>query len=336
MLNGFHLRPSKPAKGPQTLRERDRRSYRRDSRDVSSRPTPRYKKATHFTNFIFPALEPLHTRLIARHFSFRHFTHSAAAVDPIQTPPTSTSYSIMVYACPARFAQAAPNAKPFNFMDGILSELAAAAAASPHHAPAACMRKAASPAPTSWAPDADVMDTEAAMVFVLDVPGCAPSDISVEFDQGQLTISGARQQQGGDAAGAGKMLLRQRTRGAFKRTFRIRNVTVDADAISASLDQGVLTVSVPKVMPPAPRKVAVQPGAIPMAARAAAAAAPVVEQEAVPQSAAAAQVDEFAVEGQRGEEQAGSDEGEGGRALAVGGAAGGSSDSEFVEVAADA
>ena len=92
-----------------------------------------------------------------------------------------------------------------------------------------------------WAPLADVEETEDAYSVEIDLPGVRRDDIDVELDGGVLTVSGEVKEK--DRTG----ILRRRTRrvGQFRYTVTLPG-EVDADDVSARLDDGVLTVRVPK------------------------------------------------------------------------------------------
>lgn len=89
----------------------------------------------------------------------------------------------------------------------------------------------------------DAVETENAYEFTLDVPGVKRDELSIDFHDGRLTVSGKRQREETDK---GKTFHRlQRSFGTFQTSFALPG-DVDADKIDARLKDGVLTLSVPK------------------------------------------------------------------------------------------
>ena len=103
-----------------------------------------------------------------------------------------------------------------------------------------------------WLPATDLIESETHYVLRADLPGVAEDDISVELDHDVLTISGERKAEKQDR-NAGYYRV-ERATGSFRRSLRLPE-GVDAEAITASFDRGVLEVSVPKPEQPKPRKV---------------------------------------------------------------------------------
>ena len=91
-----------------------------------------------------------------------------------------------------------------------------------------------------------------------DLPGVSEADISVELDNNVLSISGERKSEHTDRNGGYYRV--ERTSGSFRRSVRLPE-GVDGDAITATFDQGVLEVSVPKPAAGQPRKVQITVGA---------------------------------------------------------------------------
>src|SRR5436309_2110060 len=82
-----------------------------------------------------------------------------------------------------------------------------------------------------------------AFEMTLDLPGIEPSAVSVNYEDGMLTISGKRdfsQEEKGET-----WHRIERSFGAFARSVRLPR-TADADGIEARFEKGVLTISVPK------------------------------------------------------------------------------------------
>ncbi|MDQ4094065.1 MAG: Hsp20/alpha crystallin family protein [Actinomycetota bacterium] len=104
--------------------------------------------------------------------------------------------------------------------------------------------------PGVWRPAVDVEETSEAYLVELELPGVKRKDISVEFDGGELAVTGEvkeRQRVG---------LLRARSRPVGRFDYRVSlPADVEEDQITASLSDGVLTVRVPKNERSRPRRI---------------------------------------------------------------------------------
>jgi HSP20 family protein len=108
---------------------------------------------------------------------------------------------------------------------------------------------------TSWAPPIDIYETGDRYVITAEVPGLTREQIDVAIEDNRITLRGAR-------PGAGKGSSRhyhqvERGYGSFTRTFEFAD-PIQADRISADLQLGVLTVTLPKVPAPPVRRIEVQ------------------------------------------------------------------------------
>ncbi|MEJ2869453.1 Hsp20/alpha crystallin family protein [Actinomycetospora sp. OC33-EN08] len=90
----------------------------------------------------------------------------------------------------------------------------------------------------SYVPAADVVRDGDDAVVRVELPGVdVASDVTVEVVEHRLVVAGERRE---DRAGDG---FRESRRGSFRRSFSLPR-HVEADAVSASYDAGVLTVRV--------------------------------------------------------------------------------------------
>ena len=106
----------------------------------------------------------------------------------------------------------------------------------------------------AWVPALDVRETDDRFEVTLDLPGIDPGDVTVNYEDGMLSISGTREF---SKEGSGETWHRvERGFGTFARQVRLPR-TADAERIEASFDRGVLTVSVPKVEAAKPRTIEV-------------------------------------------------------------------------------
>ena len=90
---------------------------------------------------------------------------------------------------------------------------------------------------------ADLSETEDAYELQVDLPGMKKEDISVDFSDGILTLSGERRDEREDKRKG--YYLSERSYGAYQRSFRVPE-SVKHDDISAQFSDGVLTVTLPK------------------------------------------------------------------------------------------
>jgi HSP20 family protein len=109
-----------------------------------------------------------------------------------------------------------------------------------------------------WVPAIDLVEAEDHFVLKADLPGLAEDDVSIEVQDGMLTISGERKAEH-ESRERGWYRV-ERAFGSFSRSLTLPD-GVDADAISARFDRGVLEVRVPKPEERKPRRVQIQAGA---------------------------------------------------------------------------
>ncbi len=101
----------------------------------------------------------------------------------------------------------------------------------------------------------DVSEDEDAYRIVASVPGISPDDIEITMEDDMLTIEG-EVSSGADEENV-RYHMRERRYGSFKRSIRFP-LTVNADAIEADYDLGLLTLTVPKAEIVKPRRIEVK------------------------------------------------------------------------------
>ena len=101
-----------------------------------------------------------------------------------------------------------------------------------------------------WAPLADVEETDDSYVVEIDLPGVKRDEVDVHLTDRQLTVSGEVKEK--ERTG----ILRRRTRrvGQFQYSVTLP-ADVDAEKVSAHLDDGVLAVRAPKPEQVKPRRI---------------------------------------------------------------------------------
>lgn len=93
----------------------------------------------------------------------------------------------------------------------------------------------------------DVAEDEHEYTVKIDVPGMSKDNIHLSYTDGILTISAHRSTFKDDSDKKKNLLRQERSEGSVSRSFSLPNV--DKKGISAKLDGGVLTVTLPKVAP---------------------------------------------------------------------------------------
>jgi HSP20 family protein len=108
--------------------------------------------------------------------------------------------------------------------------------------------------PTRWGLALDVAEQDDAYSLKASVPGMNPEDINITLEDNVLTIQG--EVKSDETVEEGKYHLRERRYGSFGRTLRFP-VPVNADAVEANYENGVLTLRVPKAEEVKPKRIAI-------------------------------------------------------------------------------
>jgi HSP20 family protein len=108
-----------------------------------------------------------------------------------------------------------------------------------------------------WIPAMDLVEQDDRFVLKVDLPGLTESDVNVELQDNVLTISGERKQKQEHKAEGYYRL--ERSFGSFSRSLTLPE-GVNADAVAAKFDNGVLEVSIPKPEERKPRRVEISIG----------------------------------------------------------------------------
>ena len=98
----------------------------------------------------------------------------------------------------------------------------------------------------------DILETEDGYVLEAAVPGFAPEKVEVTYAEGILSIEAQAERVNVN----GTWLRRERPHGSFLRKLQLPS-EVQGDKISASFDNGLLTITVPKAARPQPVKIPV-------------------------------------------------------------------------------
>jgi HSP20 family protein len=108
-----------------------------------------------------------------------------------------------------------------------------------------------------WIPAMDLVETDDDFVLRADLPGLAEGDVNIELEDNVLTVSGERKSEHEERKEGYYRV--ERASGSFSRSLTLPE-GVNADAIKASFDKGVLEVRIPKPEERKPRKVAITVG----------------------------------------------------------------------------
>jgi HSP20 family protein len=111
-----------------------------------------------------------------------------------------------------------------------------------------------------WVPQMDLVEAEDHFILKADLPGLDEGDVSIEVQDGTLTISGERKAEH-ESRERGWYRI-ERSFGSFSRSLTLPD-RVDPDGISANFDRGVLEVRIPKPEEHKPRRVEIKAGGAP-------------------------------------------------------------------------
>jgi HSP20 family protein len=103
-----------------------------------------------------------------------------------------------------------------------------------------------------WVPPMDLVEAEDHFVLKADLPGLTEGDVSIEVQDGSLTISGERRAEQAESQRGWYRI--ERAFGSFNRSLTLPD-GVDPDGIEASFSHGVLEVRIPKPEERKPRRI---------------------------------------------------------------------------------
>ncbi|MFL5780273.1 MAG: Hsp20/alpha crystallin family protein [Thermoleophilaceae bacterium] len=106
-----------------------------------------------------------------------------------------------------------------------------------------------------WVPAMDLVESDEQFVLRADLPGLSEDDVSIEIRDNTLTISGERKSEFEQKERGWYRV--ERSTGAFSRSLALPE-GIDAGAVSAEFDKGVLEVRIPKPEQRKPRRVEIR------------------------------------------------------------------------------
>jgi HSP20 family protein len=106
---------------------------------------------------------------------------------------------------------------------------------------------------TGWSPALDLYQSNDNVIAVVELPGMRKEDIDISLRDGTLTISGERTRESSNGEKAERT---ERYIGAFRRSIALPT-RVDADKVSATYQDGILKVTLPKAEEAKPKQIQV-------------------------------------------------------------------------------
>jgi HSP20 family protein len=101
-----------------------------------------------------------------------------------------------------------------------------------------------------FSPQVDIWENDKGLTVVADMPGVSANGLNIDLNDNALTIHGHV-----DSPHEGRKILAQEFEvGDYYRQFKLSE-EIDKEAITASIKDGVLTVTLPKQAPAQPRKI---------------------------------------------------------------------------------
>lgn len=107
----------------------------------------------------------------------------------------------------------------------------------------------------TWVPPVDVQETETSLLFTAELPGLSKDDIEITIEDNVLTVSGERKF---NEKTEGENYHRiERAYGKFSRSFSLP-AQVDSKKVSATFQEGLLRLEVPKTEAAKPHKIEIR------------------------------------------------------------------------------
>jgi HSP20 family molecular chaperone IbpA len=115
-------------------------------------------------------------------------------------------------------------------------------------------KKQESTVPTrAFLPVADIFETDQALTVVLEMPGVSKENVQIDVENDVLTIAGQIDYSGYEGL---QPLYTEYNIGNYSRSFQISS-KIEQDGIKAELNDGVMTLVLPKVERAKPRRISV-------------------------------------------------------------------------------
>lgn len=105
---------------------------------------------------------------------------------------------------------------------------------------------------SGWSPALDLYQSNDNVVAVVELPGMRKEDIEISLHDGTLTISGERRRE--SSSDGEKAERTERYMGRFRRSIALPT-RLDANKVSATYRDGILTVTLPKAEEVKPKQI---------------------------------------------------------------------------------
>ncbi len=107
-----------------------------------------------------------------------------------------------------------------------------------------------------FVPAVDIFETDKQVTVTAEMPGVSGEGVDISQEDDVLTIRGSKQPEEQTDA---RILLQEYETGHYLRRFTVSE-TIDQEKTEASMNDGLLTVVLPKTTPAQPRKIEVKAG----------------------------------------------------------------------------
>jgi HSP20 family protein len=105
-----------------------------------------------------------------------------------------------------------------------------------------------------FTPDVDIFETEKGITLLADMPGVKSGDLNIDLRENVLTLDGdVKKPEGENEAG----LFTEYRTGKYYRQFNLSEI-IDQSKIEATMTDGVLRLTLPKVEAAKPRKITIK------------------------------------------------------------------------------
>ena len=101
-------------------------------------------------------------------------------------------------------------------------------------------------------PEVNIFETKDGYVLEAEMPGVSREGLNISLDNNELTLVGHRREE----TTGGETLFRESRRADYRRAFEL-DPAIDTAKIAARMEQGVLTLTLPKSERVKPRKIKV-------------------------------------------------------------------------------